>query len=84
MNSSQSELVGVRGFEPRVLRPDTPQPSRASAEAKNRLFWRRYERIVRLQRDHHDHLSASGRRFMARVRGVTFSDWADVRREASR
>lgn len=47
------------------------------------MYWRRHQRILRLQRDHHDELSPSGRRFMERVAVVTFSDWCDVRREGA-
>ena len=44
-------------------------------------YWRRYQRILRLQRKHHDNLSTSGRRFMERVRTVAFDDFVDVQRE---
>ena len=47
------------------------------------MYWRRFQRVLRLQRDHHDNLSDSGRRFMERVCTVTFSDWCDVRREGA-
>ncbi len=44
--------------------------------------WQRYQRVLRLQREHDD-LNARGVRLLERVRVVMFDDWCDVRQEAS-
>ncbi|KKL77165.1 hypothetical protein LCGC14_2037630 [marine sediment metagenome] len=43
------------------------------------MYWRRYQRVVRLQREHYHTLNDSGRRLLARARTVTFCDFDDVR-----
>ena len=46
------------------------------------MYWRRFQRILRLVRNHHDGLNAGGVRLLERVRVVTFDDYADVQRES--
>lgn len=47
-------------------------------------FWDRFQRILRLEREHADGLSAEGLWLLRRARVVAFSDWADVVRERVR
>ncbi len=45
------------------------------------IYWRRFQRILRLVRKHHGKLNVGGVRLLERVRVITFDDYVDIQRE---
>lgn len=45
------------------------------------FFWKRHQRILRLQREHSHELNEEGRRLLERCVISTFDAWRDVARE---
>ena len=60
---------------PKGLNGPLPTPTFAGP------MWRRHQRILRLQRDHHGELNELGVRLLGRAARATFDDYQDVRRE---